>query len=474
MVGRWIEAGDLWKEKARFLQLQFRNRFRVSVDRHCRRRSLCDGYLSTTMQRWLDRFHSFRRDSLPSSTFYHKRVSKDIDAEEDSVLTRMLQAVALPVIGNVCHVFMHGLNSVQIYGAEKLHRAMLHRPAKKPLITVSNHVAAVDDPLVIASLLPPGVLFDAHRLRWTLCATDRCFRTPVTSAFFKYVKVLPVSRGDGIYQKGMDIAISKLNRGGWVHIFPEGSRSRDGGKTIGSIKRGVARLILDADNVPMVVPFVHTGMQEVMPIGAKFPRIGKTVTVVIGDPIEFDDLLAVEERQNVSMGKLYDAISARIGDRLQKLKAQVDRIAIERSLQSQNYPWCCTERAAKILQKVDWESLGMDSYLGTEGDSSSPKPDALPRQEIELTQAQESRSPLPYFGKGFSHEGGIVSRIRGYMGPTELMGFAARGFFMDRTVKDNVASTQEVGPLKAWNRFLELCRARGSPSNFNFVTHSYG
>lgn len=41
-------------------------------------------------------------------------VSKDIDAEEDSVLTRMLQAVAVPVIGNVCHVFMHGLNCVQV------------------------------------------------------------------------------------------------------------------------------------------------------------------------------------------------------------------------------------------------------------------------------------------------------------------------------------------------------------------------
>lgn len=59
----------------------------------------------------------------------------------------------------------------------------------------------MDDPLVIASLLPPSVFLDANGLRWTLCASDRCFKNPVTSAFFKYVKVLPVSRGDGIYQK---------------------------------------------------------------------------------------------------------------------------------------------------------------------------------------------------------------------------------------------------------------------------------
>lgn len=41
-------------------------------------------------------------------------VSKDIDAEDDSVLTRMLQAIAAPVLGNVCHVFMHGLNCIQV------------------------------------------------------------------------------------------------------------------------------------------------------------------------------------------------------------------------------------------------------------------------------------------------------------------------------------------------------------------------
>lgn len=123
-----------------------------------------------------------------------------------------------------------------MYGLEKLHTALLERPKGKPLLTVcdllntnalhtvqkkslwvyffngaclllilnfqvSNHVASMDDPLVIASLLPPHVLLDARNLRWTLCATDRCFKNPVTSAFFRSVKVLPVARGDGIYQE---------------------------------------------------------------------------------------------------------------------------------------------------------------------------------------------------------------------------------------------------------------------------------
>lgn len=41
-------------------------------------------------------------------------VSKDFSDGEESVILRMLQAVAVPVLGNVCHVFMHGLNRVQV------------------------------------------------------------------------------------------------------------------------------------------------------------------------------------------------------------------------------------------------------------------------------------------------------------------------------------------------------------------------
>lgn len=41
-------------------------------------------------------------------------VSKDLTAEEESALFRMLQAVAVPLIGNACHVFMNGFNRVQV------------------------------------------------------------------------------------------------------------------------------------------------------------------------------------------------------------------------------------------------------------------------------------------------------------------------------------------------------------------------
>jgi monolysocardiolipin acyltransferase len=89
----------------------------------------------------------------------------------------------------------------QIHGVEKLVHAIRERPLGKPLVTVCNHVAAMDDPLVLAAVVPGHLILDAHPMRWTLCASDRCFKNPAMSAFFRAVKVLPVERGAGLEQK---------------------------------------------------------------------------------------------------------------------------------------------------------------------------------------------------------------------------------------------------------------------------------
>jgi hypothetical protein len=66
---------------------------------------------------------------------------------------------------------------------------------------VCNHTAAVDDPFVISSVLPPHKLLNSRNLRWTLCATEKCFSSPATAAFFRSVKVLPLTKGHGVFQQ---------------------------------------------------------------------------------------------------------------------------------------------------------------------------------------------------------------------------------------------------------------------------------
>jgi len=452
---------------------QIRNRFRVApVDRRWLWRR-ADGRVATeAVRRWSDRVRTLLQGdraadqsststgtsigaaAKPSSSalrFYRKKVGKEVDGIEDSVIFRSLQVLAVPLIGNACYVFMHGLNSVQIYGAEKLHQALQERPKGKPLLTVSNHVAAMDDPFVIASLLPPSVMLEAQKLRWTLCATDRCFTNPILSTFFRSVKVLPVSRGDGIYQKGMDMALSKLNSGGWVHIFPEGSRSRDGGKTIAPAKRGVGRLVMDADSLPVVIPFVHTGMQDIMPVGKRIPRAGKQVIVVVGDPINFDDLMIdnSDDTQHISRGILYDKATQRIGQRLQELKVEVDRLASERQSELRNHHLQnVSDGGYRLWQQVDWEGFGIGSSMLSSEPSfvQEQSKEAEPEPPLEVEQ---SLSPAPSAAISFN----VPHWFQRHVDPSELMGFAARGLIKNgKFLEEGYRELQEPATLNSWWR----------------------
>lgn len=141
--------------------------------------------------------------------------------------------------------------------------------------------------------------------------------------------------------------------------------------------------------------------------------------MVIGDPIYFDDLLNTEGAKHLSRGKLYDAVSSRIGHRLRQLKVQVDKLA-------------------------------QTTQLLNDGSLMEETP-----EQLVVPGTQEPRS-FDRFRVGFSREGWIASRMRSFMEPTELMGFAARGLFMNRRAdKTSPSGSRRVGPLKAWNQFLE-------------------
>lgn len=83
-----------------------------------------------------------------------------------------------------------------------------------------------------------------------------CFANPTL------LQVLPVERGAGLQQPGIAAAEDLLRSGSWVHIFPEGTRSRDG--KLQPCRKGVGRLVASCDVPPVVVPFVHKGMDDVM------------------------------------------------------------------------------------------------------------------------------------------------------------------------------------------------------------------
>ena len=89
--------------------------------------------------------------------------------------------------------------------------------------------------------------------------------------------MLPVERGAGLDQFGMQLAQSRLAAGEWVHLFPEGTRSRDG--RMQPVRKGVGWLVASAAAAgsppPLVLPFVHSGMEHILPKGAALPKLGE-------------------------------------------------------------------------------------------------------------------------------------------------------------------------------------------------------
>ncbi|KAG0513978.1 hypothetical protein BDA96_10G149500 [Sorghum bicolor] len=70
----------------------------------------------------------------------------------------------------------------------------------------------------------------------------------------------------------MDMALSKLNSGGWVRIyFVMEAVERKKGKSL-----LLPEVLQDAGSTPFVIPFANTGMLDIMSLGKHIPRGGKS------------------------------------------------------------------------------------------------------------------------------------------------------------------------------------------------------
>uniref|UniRef100_A0A0A8YVG9 Tafazzin family protein n=1 Tax=Arundo donax TaxID=35708 RepID=A0A0A8YVG9_ARUDO len=208
---------------------------------------------------------------------------------------------------------------------------------------------------------------------------------------------------------------------------------------------------MDADNLPVVIPFVHTGMQDIMPVGKRIPRAGKRVIVVVGDPINFDDLIIdnSNDTQHISRGILYDKATERIGQRLQELKAEVDRLAVEQQSELQNHNMNnMSDGGYRLWQQVDWEAFGIGSSMLSSEPSAiqEPSKQAKPEPHLEVEQ-----SVSPAASEVISYDAAVPHWFRRHLDPSELMGFAARGLIKNgRFLDEGYREFQEPSTLNTW------------------------
>ena len=228
----------------------------------------------------------------------------------DSVLLKFARRATVASVGTLCRMWMHWLNTTHTAGQDHLLRAMATKRPNQGLITVSNHTSVIDDPALLASIVPASwCLLGGVKARWGTCTEEHCFKNRLLSTFFGAGQILPIRRGAGLEQDFLRVALRKVQEGRWFHFFPEGKTEAHtqclGGRTDpdevkekGLLKWGVGKVIAHAVPTPVVVPFYHEGMQNVMPQDATtnkcksvIPGTGNEVFVRIGEPICFDDIL---------------------------------------------------------------------------------------------------------------------------------------------------------------------------------------
>lgn len=137
-------------------------------------------------------------------------------------------------------------------------------PTTGPLLITINHLSVFDLPTLGSVMIKAG--WQPGVNMFTI-AKKEVFEKPVLPRFAAQLGMFPVHRNQ-MDVNAMRTILYIFKRGGALGIAPEGTRSPTGHLQL--FQPGVAKLAIQK-KIP-ILPVGLVGMEQVMPIGSKFPR----------------------------------------------------------------------------------------------------------------------------------------------------------------------------------------------------------
>lgn len=212
------------------------------------------------------------------------------------------------VMGPFVVLFFWVLNRTRVYGRSRV-------PLEPNTLLISNHQSMIDSFAIGYSAFFPRNVFRPFLAPWNPAAQENFFKNKFLAWVFHQFKCIPVRPGRRDV-KALNRSIRAL-RDSTMVLFPEGTRSRDG--SIGRGRAGAGMVI--SGTQPNVVPVTIEGMDRVLPIGAKLPRIGQRISIYFGDPIDYADFEdAPRNRENAQL------IVDRVMNRVRFQRRVLDRL----------------------------------------------------------------------------------------------------------------------------------------------------
>jgi monolysocardiolipin acyltransferase len=122
------------------------------------------------------------------------------NSEVPSLFWRSASHQTILAVSFLCRSFLYGLSKTEVNGLPRfldlLKSRADYKTRRRGLLTVSNHISVLDDP-VIWGVLPLSftAIYGYMNFRWSFGSHDICFQNGPLSHFFTLGQVLPTHRG---------------------------------------------------------------------------------------------------------------------------------------------------------------------------------------------------------------------------------------------------------------------------------------